>query len=119
MNDFVGDDSKPKLYIFVLDQRCAKVRVFMSTVGNLAPRVDMTELRRDFIVVRTAMAVLLLPEKSIRLMPTVSRDRCVSFLFCFMSQTRLPYATIFPFGTKWRGMNAIVFVPVGICHTFH
>ena len=49
-----------------------------------------------------------------RLPPTVSRDRCVSFLLGLMSQINRPYVTTFPLGTKCRGMNASVFVPVGI-----
>ena len=49
-----------------------------------------------------------------RLPPTVSLDRCVSFLLGLISQTNRPYVTIFPLGTKCLGMNARVLVPVGI-----
>ena len=86
----------------------------MSAVENFASRVETTELNSVLIVVRSAVAVLLSPAKSIRLPPTVRRERCVSFLFCLILQTRLPYVTILPFCTKRRGMKAIVFVAVGI-----
>ena len=62
----------------------------MSAVEKVALRVDMTEFNRAFIVVISAVAVLLSPGKRMRLPPTVRRDRCVSFLFGFISQTKLP-----------------------------
>ena len=86
----------------------------MSAVENRARSVEIVELRRILMVVRSAVAVLLSPGKVMRLPPTVRRERCVSFLFGLMSQTRFPYVTVLPLRTKCRGMKAIVLVPVGI-----
>ena len=55
----------------------------MSAVENLALRVDMTELNIVLMVVKSAVAVLLSPGKSIRLLPTVRRERWVSCFFLF------------------------------------
>ena len=75
---------------------------------------EMVELIRHLIVVRSAVAQLLSPGKSMRLPPTVSLERCVSALWGRMSQTKREYVGILCLGTLCLGINAIVFVPVGI-----
>ena len=62
----------------------------MSVVENLASFVEMVELRRALIVVRSAVAVLLSPGKLIRLPPIVNHVQCVSFLFSLILHTILP-----------------------------
>ena len=62
----------------------------MSVVENLEFFVEMVELRRALIVVRSAVAVLLSPGKLMRLPPTVNRVRCVSFLLSLISHTIRP-----------------------------
>ena len=86
----------------------------MSAVQNFALWVGMTEFNNAFIVVISAVAVLLSLVKLMRFPSTVSRERCISFLFGLISHTNLLYVTISPFGTKCLGIKAKVIVPVGM-----
>lgn len=84
----------------------------MLIVENLAPRVDMTLLKSNFTVVKSAVSMLTLPGYTMRLLPTIRWTRFCSYFSDCMLHTNFPYIDLLSFGICLIGMKNIVSVPV-------
>jgi hypothetical protein len=91
----------------------------MSRMTYCAFSVDMMLLSRTLMRVILAVGVPTLSGWWILSPPAMSHVRCFSFLFCLISQLKLPYVTSFilSFGTWSLQTKKMVFVPFTLPRT--
>ncbi len=74
-DDLLRDDVEPEAHVFRIGHRGVEVEVGQVNAENMAPGVLIVDLMRSLAVRGSAVGVLLLPGKLMRLPPTVSRLR--------------------------------------------
>ena len=79
-----------------------------------APGVDMVLFRRQFVVVRLAQWVVVVPGKLRWSPPTVTRTRFTSALVGLIEATIWAYVTLRPWGVANFATKKKVLVPVGM-----
>ena len=84
----------------------------MSRVMKRAPGLDMVLLIRHFVVVKLAQWVVVVPGKSRRYLPTVTRTWFTSALVGLIEATIQGYVTLRPWGMADFSIKKTVFVPV-------
>ena len=84
----------------------------MSAVANRALGVEVTLLRRHFVVVKLAVTVEVVSGNSSKLPPDVTCTRCVLLLLGRSDATSRQYDTVRFVGTAILGTKNMVFTPL-------